>query len=401
MKHFWRLTLLFVSYKCLQLLIISQCNLQFDSSSQLLSRKEPILSEKLDFPAPLTDFLDRFVIWDAVYFAKLFRYGFSYEHELVFGPLWWRLVNYISGSDNYYTGLMYGILLSNLAHYLSCLLLYVLTKRVFHNSGVKVEHLAFYSSVALTFSPAGVFLTAPYSEPLCMFLTISALLFREFSLDKSVNASKSIRESPSVKTSWLYILSGTLVALAFAVRSNAVFLGIVYLVDLASCIDRRGFILATIAGSQLFLAVVVSQVVPYMALCPDRGEWCNGRIPSFLWFAQSHYWGNGFLQYWSWNNVPNFLFALPNIAILASSAEFFRWRFPQVRGLVYTTWTFLVVCILFWHVQIINRISSFIPLNCWFFALGMPKKRSYYILSYYILWGVLQTFLFASFLPPA
>ena len=139
-------------------------------------------------------------------------------------------------------------------------------------------------------------------------------------------------------------------------------------------------------------------------------------------FAQGRYWNIGFLNYWTPNNIPNFLFALPTILTLLVSINYFRGEYvPHLRPLLLMTGLFLFLGITSWHVQILTRVSGFIPLSSWYLAckliesnnsaglrgkfykagvsLGVPIEKV--IITWNFLWIVVQTALFAGFLPPA
>ncbi|KAM9931716.1 hypothetical protein OXX80_008631 [Metschnikowia pulcherrima] len=148
----------------------------------------------------------------------------------------------------------------------------------------------------------------------------------------------------------------------------------------------------------------------YFSVCPSsRGEWCDYKFPSLFAYAQSHYWGNGFFKYWTTNNVANFLFAAPIIALSGYSVRYFGQTYPVERVLPVSAlnMVFLTSLLLFWHVQIITRIHTFLPVVYWLVAglITQPNARhqrwARVVVTYFVGWNVLQTALFAAFLPPA
>lgn len=428
MKEIANIIKYFVIFKVFQLLIVYFTPVRFDTSSQQLielyeSHKQEILSD-WNFPLRIGDSLishivDKFITWDAVYFSDLFINEIKYEHQFVFCPLWWRFIKFIPiGSNNFYKKLVLGIACSNLCHLGSCIVLYYLTIQVFKTSKLfnkKAQRLALVTSLAYVISPAGIFMTAPYSESPCAFFSMGALYLREVSINRE-NFRHS-NSSNSLKAHWVYkvsyLLSGLLVGLAYGIRINCILLGILFVYDLyefgVKNQDRHDSMFALASGFQLFVSIVISSWYPYSVFCPARGEWCHYWIPSLFQYAQSHYWDNGFLKYWSLANVPNFLFAMPTIVLTAQSIQFFVVDNPtkNVLPLILINALLLVGGVFWGHVQILTRISSFLPMMYWFVASmavsDTPVYRTYsrYCLQFFIVWSLVQTSLFAAFLPPA
>lgn len=112
-----------------------------------------------------------------------------------------------------------------------------------------------------------------------------------------------------------------------------------------------------------------------------RGEWCNESLINFkplhfltrkslYSYIQSEHWNLGLFNYWTPNNIPNFLFGLPTFVILFSSTFYFSRVYPnyKLKPLIFITRAFTIIILLFAHVQIINRISTFIPLHLWYIS---------------------------------
>lgn len=348
------LNLVFVLVKALQFVLARGA--QFDQSN-----------------AGATGALRRLMVWDNVYFGKLFDHGVQYDHEWVFSPLWWRLVHYTS----IYTGIdstVVGFALSNLFHYLSCLMMYRISLLYFRGFSQQRE-IARLSAVLSAASPSGIFLSVPYSENLSNLLAFTGL----YCLHRH------------------YLLSCVFFALSFCTRSNALVLGVIYLYDLLVCRNLR----ALLCGTVLFASFLALNLVPYFIYCPspDR-EWCASTFPSLVVYAQSRYWDNGFLKYYTPNNLFNFVITIPIIVLLLKSS-LFLWRFQQLRSLSLTGLVFTVGSCLFINIQILNRISSFLPIVYWYLAILILQKRGKYWLLWVITWNLLQTVLFACYLPPA
>ncbi|CAH2351987.1 GPI mannosyltransferase 2 [[Candida] railenensis] len=422
------ITYLFAIYKSIQFVIIYFVPCQFDTSSTLLLASYTVEKSQYinNFPFGwgriVTEVLEKFVIWDNVYFSDLFVNEIKYEHQFVFCPLWWRIIKYVNPSRNFYSGLCTGVAISNLTHYFSCIVLYYLTLTTFKSSKFfnkeKLSSFALKSSCIYILSPAGVFLTASYSEAPCALLSYSALLLREISLNRSdfnvINSKLSIRTGAYTS---IYVLSGTLVAIAYNIRANSLLLGIIYLYDLYTFYLRndslRDAILSTLAGSQLALSIVIASWYPYSIFCTGEGadrEWCHYYIPSIFSYAQSHYWNIGFLSYWTPNNIPNFILPLPTIILTILGAKWFTSRYPfqNILPIILVNIILLIGGVFWWHTQILTRISTFLPLMYWYVASldivgsSHEDERIYsWTINYFIIWGLFQTALFGAFLPPA
>lgn len=417
------LSLLFLVYKSLQVIILAFVPCQFDTSSQLLLALYGIEKALFIEATPLNagelvaNTLEKLVVWDNVYFSDLFVNEIRYEHQFVFCPLWWRLVQLVGATPpNFYASLLIGVALANLAHYLAVMVLYYLTLSTFRHlrylDEIKLKVLAYRSSQLFIISPAGVFLTASYSEALCALLSFLALAMREWSLKRD-NYDRP-NSKVSIASPVLYFVSGSLIAIAYNVRANAVLLGALYLYDLYAIYFQNHSHLeaacCVLTGSQLMVSIIASLAYPYNVFCNadvNRGEWCQSRIPSIFLYAQAHYWDVGFLRYWTSNNIPNFAFALPTIALSVLAIGYFTVKFPfqNLLPILIVNVVLLIGGVFWWHVQILTRISSFLPLMYWYVAsvdvLGGADIRYDWIVTYFIVWGLIQTGMFGAFLPPA
>lgn len=208
----------------------------------------------------------------------------------------------------------------------------------------------------------------------------------------------------------LYMASGVFAAVAFGLRANCLLLGLVYVYDLCVLgnVPKK---LPLAAGLVLGVAFAVAQVHGYVSVChgTGRGEWCDSMVPSLFAYAQAHYWNNGFLKYWTLGNVPNFGFAAPTVLILVLSVRYFAYMYPVARvvPVLVVNVTYVFLQCLFWHVQIVTRVHTFLPIVYWTVA-GLATQRNaqgrrwaYVALAYFAVWNLGQVALFAAFLPPA
>lgn len=419
----WSLVKTFLVVKAAQLAIVYYTPAPFDTSSQLLLSQYG--SEKAAFieaiPGPswwvniaeklVSNVLDKLVAWDNVYFADLFANDIRYEHQFVFCPLWWRLIRWIPIGSSFYEKLALGVLVANVSHLGAAIVLYYLTLRTFRSyKFFGSTSIAYLSSTLFVLSPAGIFLTTSYSESLTALLSFVALYLREISINHEDFASPV---NGSIRYRMLYVFSGVFVALAFGLRANCLLLGIVYLYDLYEYGYRaenlHDAVNSVVAGSILFTAFLLSNVYNYLVFCTSETSqsWCSNTIPSLFLHAQGHYWNNGFLKYWTVGNIPNFAFAFPTLSVLFLSYRTFITEFPakKVLPILQINGAFMVGIIFFWNTQIVTRIATFLPIFYWTLAalLLSPhhQQLARAVVGYMIGWIVLQTSMFAAFLPPA
>ena len=191
--------------------------------------------------------------------------------------------------------------------------------------------------------------------------------------------------------------------------------GVFYLFDLYQLgyLSRqlKTIALIIVTGAIPLLSMIGLNAVAYAAFCPQRGAWCQWPVPLLFQYAQSHYWNVGFLKYWTPNNIPNFAFAAPTVAIHALAIKEFVSRLPVMpRFVSLIAFTAMTVAgaVFFWNTQIITRMVWVTPLAVWYLALQLtnpdntaPLRWTRIYIGYALVWIPLQLALFAAFLPPA
>ncbi|GCE99651.1 ER membrane glycoprotein subunit of the GPI transamidase complex-like protein [Zygosaccharomyces mellis] len=425
---FSKLTCIFILCKLVQYgLVLLTPRDQFDTSTELLLARFVSIADSSKFWN--THLWNKLLSWDSVYFMKAMISADgkpAFEHEFVFSQLWIHLVRFCSPTHEFYSLLKTAIALENLLHYLAAFILYFLTVKIFSGNlkSSYAKSLAEKTSVLFIFSSAAGFLTGIYSEPLSFTLSFLGIWARQSTIFTTLPKYIDLHYSRFL----FYFFSTVCFSLATLNRPNCILLGIYYVFDLWQLLKNRkygkAFIFPFLSGGFLFLTFTLQQfLIPYGIFCPERGAWCSTQIlgpftkQSFYGFLQSHYWNVGLFRYWTFNNIPNFIFGLPNIVILLYSSVYFSKIYPyySLKPHIWISISLVTVILLFSHVQIINRISSFIPLHLWYLADRLLKtsnskdhntprgddKIAYYYILWLIFWIPLQTILFAYFLPPA
>jgi len=192
-----------------------------------------------------------------------------------------------------------GIALASTCHFLSVIVLYKLSRKVFSNKSASLDQsLSFVIAALHILNPAGAFLAAPYTEPaFCLLNFIGFYLY----LDSHELSCLSLFEDVKV------LLAGIIFGLATTIRSNGILSGILFAygaVTTAFQILKNGLtwretqrlFSLVVGGSLIALGVVYPQFLAYSEYCLRRSgdtqlrPWCDSRIPSVYSWVQSHYW---------------------------------------------------------------------------------------------------------------
>lgn len=261
----------------------------------------------------------RLVRWDAIYFTQVAKRGYLYEQEWAFGWSHTQLLGLASrllfGTDAVEAQqiALTGILLAHLFHLASTLLLYELTRLVFEggtSKGPKTgghdgrlgPRIALLSSMLHVLNPAGVFLSAPYAEPL-----FSALNFTGFYFYTKAAKAQSLDNQ-----GWglaCQLIAGILFGIATTVRGNGLFSGVIFAFDAATALWdlitsasrvqslsalKNGFT-AGAAGVVMAAIAALPQVLAYREYCihpspTNRRSWCQAVPPSIYTWVQKEYW---------------------------------------------------------------------------------------------------------------
>lgn len=189
-----------------------------------------------------------------------------------------------------------GVLIAHVAHLCSALMLHGLTLQVFAHRAQK-HQIAFLSSSLHILSPAGLFLSAPYSEAVFSFWQFAGYLLYA----RSCSTTRS-------ETLWLdvqLVLAGLCIGLATTARSNGLLSGILFAVEGAiagaalvgkrNLIDLRRGMAAMLGGLLVAFGSAFPQMIAYYQFCEvDQKKqvrpWCRAWIPSIYAWVQSNYW---------------------------------------------------------------------------------------------------------------
>lgn len=286
MRDFIYLAVAFVTWKSL-ILLLARCapGDGYDTSTLLL---------------PSTSKLTR---WDAIYFVEKARHGDIFEQEWAFGKGLSTLLGFTSG-HSLDTTITAGILLSHIAHYTAVIILWKIASLL--NTGIQgrarlSEPLPFIAACLHIISPAGVFLSAPYTESL--FACLNMLGFWLYTI-----AHHDLSEHRLLVQLCLIIAAGFTFGCATVIRSNGVLSGLPFLIDAlfltrkvlmdlrrGSIPARRSALLTStiIAGCCIGAGLLLPQYLAWKEYCENNSSarpWCQQRLPLIYSFVQTHYW---------------------------------------------------------------------------------------------------------------
>ncbi|KAL1902120.1 ER membrane glycoprotein subunit of the GPI transamidase complex-like protein [Ceratocystis pirilliformis] len=387
----------------------------------------------------------RLTRWDALYFVKAAQRGRLYEQEWAFGIGQPALVStLLQGCKSIAIELglhadavtaAMGVAIAIYAHLYAVHALYALVELI---SGSKRQ--AYVAGLLHVFSPAGLFLAAPYAEAPFAYLTFTGLLCYARGLTMQRGSWGRVK-----RTLW----SGLLLGLATMCRSNGISYGIVFAIDLADGLrelfgQESGIVYApklvvslattVLGGVFVGLGSLLPQIAAYIEFCGRQGaeprEWCTNLVPSIYSYVQKRYWNVGFLRYWTPGNIPLFALAMPMLYILCASSKVSLLGGPTpsqapavasmvrpgpkspyaslIQSLAISQAILAILAFTSYHVQIITRISSGYPL--WYVWVAeqlaatsdqgkvLVGRR---IVVYMVVYALIQGVLYASFLPPA
>ena len=292
------LTALFTAWKAILLAVALGASVapDYDTSTSLFF--ERLYGANASVPTLAA----RLTRWDALYFVHSTVKGYVYEQEWAFGLGLPTTLGFLSKALAAAVPANYAlepaalepavaIALAHASHFLAVLALHRLTLLL---SGS--QKLAFVSAALHIFSPAGLFLSAPYNEsPFACLCFLGNWLFAA-GLDCAAHQQRTRRDAALVA-------AGVFFGLATAFRSNGLTSGLLFAVEAVSSLrlfaSRRSLTqLSTLAAPILGgLCVAAGSVVPqalaWMRYCGSSGlrrPWCDETIPSIYTFVQDHYW---------------------------------------------------------------------------------------------------------------
>ena len=304
--------------------------------------------------------------WDAVYFTHIAEYGYTYENCLAFFPLFPALVRVLANSIlfplqyilSYHSVILIsGVLLNVYLFMKTAETLYILGQKVTSN-----EKVAYIGALLFCINPASIFMSAPYSEVLYMYLSVLGMLKlemnRKFSASVLFGFACVTRSNGLLNIGYLLYKMGKVILLQIKILKQYLFMDFS-----TSCTTVWIFVSLYIVPYTFLLIVSILpfalyQYYSYALFCEksytvdiprhlidyseredlkivgdEPSPWCNDTVPLAYSYIQKHYWNQGFLNYWELKQIPNFLLAVPVTVLgLKLALSFYRNNWYVTRG---------------------------------------------------------------------
>lgn len=392
--------------------------------------------------------------WDGEYFLHIAEHGYTYENTLVFYPLFPFGVRYATNLAQTILGgadfcefrdlaLIFAVALNTVFFTKAALILHQLTLEIFNN-----HRLARIVATLFCFNPASIFFSAPYSESLFCWLSFSVMLYcargeiqaavLPLALGLWCRSNGLLNFGfilhyvtrdiwTNGKTNWTHFFKSFLKVLLCAIVAGAAFAVIQSYFYSLYCEDNP---------FEMNEAVRKYGIEKKFLLAGERkADWCSYPLPFSYSYLQSHYWNVGFLKYYEFKQIPNFLLASPIlITIIYHSIQFImanpnialqlgllqtRSNAENVKSnlFVYVVHAFAlsVFCLFFVHIQVSTRmLTSSTPfiywicaqhfqkeqhLNSWKAFLQPQSRFTKFIKIWFLSYFIIGTVLFSNFLP--
>ncbi|CAK5281375.1 unnamed protein product [Mycena citricolor] len=327
--------------------------------------------------------------WDALHFLHIAREGYVYEHEWAFLPGPAVMLSILP------TSVLAPTIVSLVLAYDMSATMYALS--LHHLRLPSLAKLATLLSL-LPSSPTTLFL-APYSEPFVTYLSYKGMLC-------CARAQ--------------YLGAALLFTLAACFRSNGFLLSGFIIWDLvaAPVLTYKSLVWFSVLKCVPLAALplipfITHNLAAYTAFCsaPPPAEWCTRRVPMIYSYVQHKYWNVGFLRYWTLEQLPNMIIALP--PLLAISVFSLHTLFSGKTRSLFSQASLaphaihgLIMCLILAfasHTQIVLRLAASMPITYWaaaWLVVEHPRWGRAWV-TWSVIWGGLSTLLWAAFLPPA
>ncbi|KAL5571113.1 hypothetical protein UlMin_020710 [Ulmus minor] len=283
--------------------------------------------EKLLWPS-MASAIESSIVWDGVYFVRSARCGYEYEQSYAFLPLLPLCISSLSRTvfaplvpiigKRAVLGLS-GYVINNIAFVFAAAYFYWLSVTI-----LKDREAAFRASILFCFNPASIFYSSIYSESLYALLSIGGLY--HLVSGRNTIAVPCLALSGLARSNGIlnagYICFQTMHQTYNAILRKKIFLTMQVLVSGAlRCLC-------------IFAPFLAFQAYGYYNMChghfPNKMRpWCKERVPLLYNYIQSHYWGVGFLRYFQFKQLPNFLLASPILSLALSSLVCYAKSKPE------------------------------------------------------------------------
>lgn len=357
-------------------------------------------------------FLTGFRRWDAEYYLHISEHGYTYENTLAFYPLYplcikivrYILINIVPFLSIRALSLLIGVTINVFFFAKAANALYELGKIVLRD-----QRKAEIAAILFCFNPASIFFSAPYSESLYSWLSFT-LMIKCFEDINSVLIVVPLSLSILCRSNGLLNIGFVIYyGMKKMFTQNTVLSFVTIFLKIFSILIIIAFHYGLMQVYNFYLfcfhkSFQLPEFIKDFALQNDFvlagnktndsvSPWCSYSLPISYSYIQEHYWNVGYLKYYEFKQIPNFLVAMPIILIiLYNSFKYFqrtkafslRLGIFNIKPWVVRTMTiadqnqfvFIVhatvltlFCLFFVHVQVTTRLlASSNPMLYWYCA---------------------------------
>lgn len=335
--------------------------------------------------------------WDGQHFLHISEYGYTYENNLAFYPLYPFIIHYISYIIQLFCSFisLQGItLIVAISFNIICFTNAANTLKRLSNLIMKDEKLCNLAAILYCFNPGSIFFSAPYSESL--FAWMSFLVMENCFLDLNIKTLIAVCLSILCRSNGI-INYGFIIFYSikyFFIKLDYKF--IIKMIAYGIC----GILQYSLIQYYFYQLFCSSRLINHSELIINYGNdnnlllsgqlinksiWCNYTIPISYSFIQSQYWNVGFFKYYTIKQIPNFILAFPILfTMFYINLKYFldnpidkiklilnpKYTKYTKQFVFYVHATFLTIfCILFIHIQVSTRfLLSSSPLIYWYGA---------------------------------
>lgn len=371
--------------------------------------------------------------WDGEYFLHIAKYGYTYENTIAFYPLYPALIRIVAialtkifpALNSQSVMIVAATLINFVCFVKSAVILYDLTVHIFQDTVT-----AYKAAILYCINPASIFFSAIYSESMFAYLTFYTMLgsmkYTKSTIYFSLALSTLTRSNGIVNIGFpIYFgLKNLCNSVSKEVEKHKRKRNIPYIfkiIILKNCFTILSTIIISL--SPFFLL----QIYNYTKFCistPDKSLlpvhvlqyatknnlilpgmtssiWCNATVPLAYSYIQKTYWNVGFLRYYQFKQIPNFILACPILFIMLQCIKEFACEYKdelyllglfdskrkngsttKIKKYPLSMFVFVVhglfltmVCLFFTHIQVSTRLlASASPLIYWYCALIMSHK---------------------------
>ena len=288
--------------------------------------------------------------WDGIYFIHIAEYSYTYENTIAFFPLFPFIVGKLTElialfSDPY-------ILRRNVALTVAVVvnfIIFVKTAKIFYHLGVfvlKDKNLAYKAAILFCINPASIFFSATYSEAMYTYILFSGMLYA--CRGQHLIASTLFGLSSAARSNGVVALGFVAHAVGKSLLKNISFtyyskisgiakyfrFAIIFVEAFVPSMFYTFLCLLPFALYQYYIydLFCVSQTPPlashiveyghsqnYLIVGDQPSEWCNNSVPLSYSYIQNKHWDVGFLNYYQFKQIPNFILAAPIIFLSVSA----------------------------------------------------------------------------------